>query len=315
MVYEFDDIVKKQIDFYYKNGGNICDFTEYDEDSYINHHPNTCIFRYGNEIISNDSVKNKIIEYIKELRNSDKDAYLSTATIKPSEYEFHPLVNIHLHWYRYDMREDLTWIQKGVPSWPIEKYDYKKELTFNKTIKSILSVRKKTHFRDYLFSKLESDNQGIFRYTEYVSNAHIETDEDRKRASEFPTWNSLLEEYDKSIFAFVVETEKDLEKYNNCQISEKTLNAFMCGNIPILLGTKNNVKLLKDIGFYVWNDEFGFTSDDTTNQYKRVNDFINCYNNIKKLSFEESKNFWIKNQEKIQKNFDIASNLIIKQWN
>ena len=316
MVYEFDDVVKKQIDFYYRNEYNICDFTEYDENSYLNHRNTDRIFRYAHEIISNDSIKDIIVSYIKKLRDSGNESYLSTSTLNHDEYEFHPLVNLHTHWYDYLMRRDITWdVTDGIPAFPTDRYDYTKELTFNKTNKSILSVRKQTHFRDYLFSKISKDNNSIFRYASYQNDARNETNDDIKVVNEYPTWDTLLDEYDNSIISFVVETEKDIERNVNCQISEKTILPFLSGNIVILLGRYNNIKALSDIGLYTWNDYFGFSTDNSTNHYDRTDDFVKIYHKIKSLSFDECKKLWLDNQNKIQKNYDIVSNLVTRKWN
>lgn len=317
MIYEFNEIVENQINFYYKNEGNICDFTEYDSSSYINHRNTDRIFRYGNEIISDNSVKNQIIEYIEDLRNSGEEAYLSTSTINYDEYEFHPLVNLHIHWYDYLMRSDITWNvdSGGTPAFPHQKFDYKKKLVFDKNIKSIISVRKDTHFRDYLFSKINKDNNSIFRYAKYQNDARKESESDTRVVNDYPKWDELLSEYNNSIISFVVETEKNIEENLNCQISEKTIVPFLSGNIVILLGRYGNIKALEDIGLYVWNKEFGFTADMCDNHYDRVDDFVKIYNKIKNLSFDECKKIWLDNQYKIQKNYDIVSNLVTKKWN
>jgi len=314
MIYKFDNIVEQQIDFYYDINHNICDFNEFDKDSYNSN--NSKIYRYGNEIISDNNVKKILHKKIDNIRSKGDLSFLSTSTISPSEYEFHPLVNIHLHWFEYYMRDSLSWNSQGVLAWPSDLYNPLKKLYFNKTIKSIFSVRKELQFRNYLFSKITSDKNCIFRYAKYLTDSDKETKDDLEYSEKFPTWENLQKEYDKSIFAFVYETENGNDPNLDCQISEKTLLSFMNGNIPIIMGQKNMIKLLKNIGFYVWNDEFGFEDGDNEDDYyNRIDKFIDCYNNIKKLTFEESKKIWLNNQDKIQKNYDIASNLIVKKWN
>ena len=316
MVYKFNDIVNKQIDFYYKNQNNICDFTEYDESSYLNHRNNDRIFRYAHEIISSDSIKDIIVGYIKKLRDSGNESYLSTSTLNHDEYEFHPLVNLHTHWYDYLMRPNITWdTNDGVPAFPIDRYDYNKQINFDKTIKSILSVRKETHFRDYLFSKITQDDGCIFRYASYQNDARLETDDDTKLVNNYPIWDNLLDEYNDSIISFVVETEKDIERNINCQISEKTLIPFLSGNIVILLGRYNNINALNKLGLYTFNEYFKFSTDESNNQYERVDDYVKIYNKIKSLSFDDCKKIWLDNQDKIQQNYDIVSNLVTKKWN
>ena len=89
----------------------------------------------------------------------------------------------------------------------------------------------------------------------------------------------------------------------------------MNGTIPIILGQQSNVRLLKELGFYVWNDEFGYGDSDKSIWWNdRVNGFVKCYDNVKKLSFDESKQYWLDNKDKVQKNYDIISNLIVKKW-
>lgn len=317
MIYEFDDIVKEQIDFYYKNQNHVCDFTEYDVDSYTNHNKKDRIFRYANEIILDESVKSNIESYVKKLREGGEKAYISTSTISNNLYELHPFVNIHTHWYGTHQRKDITWdCSNEVPLFDSKFYDYKKELTFNKQIKSIISVRKNTEFRDYLFSKIEKDDNSIFRYVSYQNDARNETDEDRSISIKYPEWNELLSEYDNSIISFVVESEKNLHKKTSyCQISEKTLLSFLSGNIVVLLGGYLNIKQLNDLGLYTFNEYFGFDTDDNYNYYERIDSFIAVYNKIKSLSFEDCKKIWLDNKDKIQKNYDIVSNLVIKKWN
>jgi len=314
MIYTFDTNIGNEIDFYYKNIHKLTDFTEFDEDSYKD--DNSAIYRYGNEICVNENVKNIILKKIKNIRKSGKQSFLSTSTITPSEYEFHPLTNIHIHWCGYLMRDDISWSTKnGVSTFPKETYNFEKKLSFNKNKKSIISVRKELEYRNYLFSKISPDKNSIFRYAKYVLNPKDESKEDLKYSNQFPTWNELLKEYDNSIFAFVCETYNGDDANIDCQISEKTLLSFMNGNITIIMGQKNVVKLLKDIGLYVWNDEFGFEDGDNSDDYNyRVDKFVNCYNNIKNMSFDESKQYWLSNQDKIQKNYDIISNLVNRKW-
>jgi len=316
MIYEFEEHINKQIYFYYKNEGRVCDFTEYDESSYTNHDEGVRIFRYGHEIITDENVKKVIINKIKKLRSRGIECYMSTSSLTPSTFEFHPLVNIHVQWYDYLMRNDISWNRKnGVPFFPVEKYHYEKKLKFNKTIKSIFSIRKQSHYRDYLFSKITQEDNCIFRYAGYVNSPEKETNNDLETCKNFPTWYELLSDYESSIFSFVYETENGNNPNIDCQVSEKTWLAFMTGTIPIIIGQKNVVKLLKDIGFYVWNDEFGYEDGDELDDYNdRIDKFVTCYNNVKKLSFDESKKYWLDNQDKIQKNYDILSNLITKRW-
>ena len=112
-----------------------------------------------------------------------------------------------------------------------------------------------------------------------------------------------------------METEKDIERNINCQISEKTLIPFLSGNIVILLGRYNNINALNKLGLYTFNEYFKFSTDESNNQYERVDDYVKIYNKIKSLSFDDCKKIWLDNQDKIQQNYDIVSNLVTKKWN
>lgn len=314
MIYKFDDIIYYQIKFYYDNYHNILDFLQFSE-SYNNFNEDTNIFKHTREILSNGIEKNNV-ESIIETLSKTKEVYLTTSTISPSKYQFHPFVNIHIHWNYLPIENNLT--GDGISTvfaWPNDVYNYTNKIAFNKSIKSILSVRRKTHFRDILFSKITSDTNCIFRYHEYISKFNKKVEYYSKTENTPPTWQELSEEHSKSIFAFVIETDNGDNPYINSQITEKTLTAFLNGNIPIVLGQKNFVRELKDIGLYVWNGEFGFEDADSSNSYEyRITKFVNCYNNIKKISLEDSIKIWYNNIDKIQKNYDIISNLVTKRW-
>jgi hypothetical protein len=316
MIYEFENDVKEHIQYFYDNYENICNFNEYDEKTFSVDSP---LYVYGQEVMGLPNTKNNLIKRVDKIRSSGESCYISTSTITPSEYELHPLASLHIHWFEFHQRYNIAWNFKSAnQAFDSNTYDYRKELVFDKTIKSILSIRKKTHKRDYLFSKLNYDefSSNILRYARYINNPSNETKNDIELANKFPSWNELQKEYKSSIFSFIIETDSKDRLENDCQMSEKTIMAFMNGTIPIIIGRENNVKLLKDLGFYVWNDEFGYGDSDKSLWWKdRVSGFVKCYDNVKKLSFEESKKYWLDNKDKVQKNYDIISNLIVKKWN
>lgn len=314
MLYKFDDIVNYQIEFYYNNQNNILDFIKLNN-GYANFNNNTTIFKYNREILTNQYHKKNVENIIKSLRKT-REVYLTTTTTTPCIYQFHPFVNIHIHWNGLLIENNIIGDGNStVLAWPPEIYNHDNRLVFDKDIKSILSVRRKTHFRDILFSKISSDVDCIFRYHQYTNQFNKSIESYVKTINEPPSWQKLCDEHNNSIFCFVVETDNGDDIYINSQISEKTLNSFLNGNIPIVLGQRNFIKELKNLGLYVWNDEFGFDDADSSDNYEyRIDKFINCYNNVKNLTFNDSKLFWNDNLDKIQKNYDIISNLITKRW-
>lgn len=318
MIYKFNNEVENQIIFYENNFDKIYHYNAYNHSLLYTKPPNSSnvIFRYQHEIITDKTKELELFRVIDKIKSEDNPVYLSTSTITPSKYQFHPLVNIHIQWCGFRQR---TYVHG---KWEYQEdgfsgtdYDYTKKLEFDKTHKSILSVRKETYYRNYFLNNITPDELGIFRYIAYTTSPEDETEKDYIYSEQLPTWKELHAEYKKSIFSFIVETDISYEE-QDCQISEKTLLAFMTGTVPIVLGARHMVKLLKDIGFYVWNDEYGYTTADNSNdRFIRADKFVECYNTIKKLSFEESKVIWLYNQDKIQQNYDIASNLLMRKKN
>ena len=319
MIYKLSDEVETQIKFYQSNIDNQYTYNAHNHSLLYTNPPKSSdpIIKYDQEIISDKTKESELFKIIDELRLENSEIYLSTSTITPCKYQLHPLVNIHAHWSHFQQRTyaDNNWDTKE-EGFSDKDYDYTKKLEFDKTNKSILSVRKKTFYRDYFLNKIIPDELGIFRYISYDPWIEYRPDQEHIYTIQFPTWKELQSEYKKSIFSFVVETDFSHEGMS-CQISEKTLLAFLSGTIPIVIGPRNMVKLLKDIGFYVWNTEFGyFPADSSSDGFIRADKFVECYDNVKKLSFEESKEIWLYNQGKIQQNYDIVSNLLMrKYWN
>lgn len=314
MLYKFDDIIYNQINFYYDNYDKVFDFLRFNQ-GYRNFNQNTCIFKHSREILNNERDKTNVENIIKKLRDY-RNVYLTTSTITPSEYQFHPLVNIHIHWNHLPIENNLVGDgDSTVFAWDTDIYNHLNQINFNKNIKSILSIRRKTHFRDILFSKITPDINSIFRYHEYTNVLNKKFEYYKQNESSPPTWQELCTEYKQSIFSFIVETDNGDTPNINSQITEKTLNAFMNGTVPIILGHKNFVNELKNIGLYVWNDEFGFDDADSSDSYEyRLQRFIYCYDNIKKMTWDESIGYWNDNVHVIQKNYDIVSNLLTKNW-
>ena len=190
----------------------------------------------------------------------------------------------------------------------------------NKVIKSIMSSRTTTPQRDYVFNNINPDDVEINRYIRYTNEEEVFEDVyPNERLSYFPDFNGLLDEYYSSIFSFVIET--DYFSFHNDQtsnmffrtgpqLSEKTIIPFLTGTIPIILGQKHLLRDLKEVGFWVANDDFGYSDgDEYISHIIKGNRFIKCIKNVKKLSFDESKEYWLDNKDKIYNNWNILSTL------
>ena len=248
--------------------------------------------------------------YIKNLLNlidnyPDKKIYISSTTSTIiNNYFYKPLVNIYF-WNRYKCREDMLWKpKKWVELFREDLYKPKP-----KTNKGILSVRKYTKFRSYLFSLIDLNSfEGITRYAKWSFDASTETIEMKNKNNNFPKILEILDEYKKSYISFVIET--DLSDFMN-YLTEKTLIAFLTRTMPIVLGGKNYVKELKDMGFYVWNDEFGFDGDsfESLSNDKAIS-YNKCIENYNKMSKSDIVDMYNSNIDKIENNYKIVSSIL-----
>ena len=104
----------------------------------------------------------------------------------------------------------------------------------------------------------------------------------------------------------MVETYQESEIQN--QLSDKTLFAFLTKTMPIVYGGKNYIKELKKMGFYVWNDEFGYGDGDNYHSSLpiKINKFSNCIDYYNRYSIDDISLLYDLNKEKIEKNFEIA---------
>jgi hypothetical protein len=105
-----------------------------------------------------------------------------------------------------------------------------------------------------------------------------------------------------SYVSCILETNPSLPN-NEIQFSEKTWNPFLSFNIPLILnGTRSN-QYLKKLGFWLADSLFDLTPKDTfkdvVNQYKSNLDILNKISNL------ELRDYYIKNSQKLQNNYDI----------
>jgi hypothetical protein len=209
------------------------------------------------------------------------------------------------------MRESISW-ETNQPYIKVFDINYFKNIT--KSNKGIISVRKEIDWRTHLFNQLNVNNfDGIFRYSKWIFNPNDENIDFIKNKNNFPSYLELLDEYKKSYVSFVVESDSECSNLNS--LTEKTLIPFLTKSIPIVLGGKNYVKELKEMGFYVWNDEFGFYEDDSDSIFDRVDNFVKCIEYFNTMSKEDIKNLYIDNFNKINDNYKLASEYIFKRFN
>lgn len=263
-------------------------------DNYINNYDSFTIV-YKEETFKDYNTLYRIYNKVKE---TNKKVLISSATSTDNYLFVHPLINLYF-WQGSNHKKYINWNSET-----IDWFDKNYYIDFEKNNKGILSVRKKTIIRDRLFGKINNFD-GIIRYASWAKYDGDETPELLKTTYTFPSILELIEEYRKSYISFVVETHTS--EITN-QLSDKTIFSFLTKTMPIVYGGCNYVKELKDMGFYVWNDEFGFEDGDalhTSSELKQYK-FVKCIENFNKLSINEVKQMYSDNMDKIEKNFELV---------
>ena len=309
------EIVKKQIDLivdykvisYNEHRDNISDFCIKIKE-YIN--TEDCfVILHSHEVITKTTHLEKIYDIIQSHPN--KEIYIHSSTSSLIQHGTHPLLNVWM-WSRSYGFIDTDYFYRNKKKILFSKNMYVNFNNINidkKNIKSILSCRNYNPYRKYLFNNLNSDDTEILRYVNYnYTDEMLETVSKNYRLDKFPNFFELIDEYYSSIFSFVAETFN----YKNTPpvLTEKTILAFLTGTIPIVIGTDNTISNLQKMGFWIANYEFGYDDADYNGDYfYKTDKFITCIKNVKKLSFVESKQYWINNKDKIYNNWYILSEL------
>jgi len=305
--------VKEQLEFV--NNSKIFSIVAYSNDRYFG-----ASFNELKNLIETNKIQNLSIvsfnesfiqyKYIEEvvhfLEKKGINFYLSAATSTPLEYFFNPLVNIFF-WKDTNIRNTLKWspINNSIQLFNQNNF----ENTLEKNHKGILSIRKQNRKRDYLDSLIDKKNfDGIYRYVRYPND--IKRNFSEEEILKYPTTQNIIQEYKKSYVSFVVETDFTATYMN--PLTEKTLLAFLTKTIPIVLGGKNYIKELTDMGFYVWNDEFGFRDADLidTRDFNKVDKFNDCINTYNKMSKYQIQDMYNSNIDKIENNYNIVSSIL-----
>jgi hypothetical protein len=185
-----------------------------------------------------------------------------------------------------------------------------------KSKKGIISVRKVNPTRDAIFDKIDSKKfNGTLRYIRILpqfEKVSVENfTEFEYNLNKNPSTTELVKEYCNSFVSFIIETDSENAELN--PITEKTLLGFMTQTLPVVYGGKNFVKELKDIGFYTFNEELGFSTDELDyGDSDKVDNFVEMINRYNQLSYSDIKNLYKKNYKKIKKNYDTIWQLFSK---
>lgn len=298
---ELNDIQKYQLDFCFRypvisisqeNHNNFDEFQK-NNDKFV------CLYR--TEVFKLEGKLDSLEKKIYELSKQSKEIYIAQATTSKLKYGLDPLINL-IYWKGFKSRQTIScdWDNDYL-------FDENRYNEIPKTNKGIISVRKRTSKRNYLFSNI-NDFDGIFRYSNWPPNAKEEEKEkwlEKVNLNNFPNWYDLINEYKSSYFSFVIESGSGLF-LNQC--SEKTIIALLTKTVPIVLGGRGYVKELEDMGFWIANEELGIDIDNLPTESKlRMDIFSEGIHNYNKMTMQEVKNFYEKNKDKIEKNFKIMS--------
>jgi hypothetical protein len=274
---------------------SIIESSSNDKISLVNYH----------ECFSNKEYIDELVDLIDFYKN--KEIYISATTSSKFKYFFNPLVNISF-WRDTNIRKKISWKadKNQVPLFSESYYD-----NIIKENKGILSTRKRTKLRDYLFSVVDKNKfDGIIRY----ANWPLTDNEDGylKFENKFPNFFELIDEYKKSFVSFITETE--LSDFMN-PLTEKTLNSMLTKTMPVILGGRGFVKELENMGLYIFNKNFGFTDKDDNLESFDVNkadSFNSCIQNYNQMSKSDIDDMYNLNKDKIEHNFKIVSNLLFE---
>jgi len=269
------------------------------------------IFCISEEILHNE---NEFESIYKIIRDFNLDAYISQSTTSSYYRSTHPLTNFII-WRRHQTRNSISW-NEGENHRVLTKENFspnKDVSTISKSNKGILSVRKVNEMREALFLRNPMISDGIVRYMKWPTFGCREL-ENEELINSTPTLDELIDEYNSSYFSFVCETIDDSHQLV-CNITEKTIIAFLTGTMPILLGSRGIVSELESIGFKLWNSEFGFENGDNyfNNCKFKIDSYMRCINNVNSLSMNLCDEYWNENIKYIQHNYDLMNYLLFSE--
>lgn len=242
------------------------------------------------EIIPSKEYFEKIENLVQSLPNQ---IWIMSSTASVHPIMVNPIVNTLMF---KDLHFDS--LKNGVYEIGFGENLYKTQMWGEKKIKSILSMNRRTEWRDMVFDKLKNTHIDIKRYCGLTN------------ADTLPTWSELIDEYLNTYVSYVIETNYPTDTQFT-PFTEKTILSFLCGNIPIILGKKNLIKELQAMGFWIPNQELGFGfADDMDEDELKIDRYVECINTVNRLKINE---YYINNIHNINKNFEIISNIFSKK--
>lgn len=305
----FSDKVKYQLDFF-QNKPFIVPFAEFADQKKLHEKIEYAVKKYDKFFLLNreEAFGNEswFCEIQSKLNQYDNEILISASTSSRIYRGFEPIVNISM-WGTTFTRNTIDWSADDIP---LFEPSYFKNI--NKSNKGILSVRRETEDRNYLFSKINfKEFDGILRYAKWPMWDYDETDLHKEMSkNKFPSMIELYEEYKKSYVSFIFESM--ISSWNN-SLTEKTLIGYLTKTIPVVLGGYRFLSELRDMGFYTFNHEFDFLDDYDyigMNHKAKCDLFLRSIDSYNKKSLNEIRDMYDRNIDKIEHNYKLVSELL-----
>ena len=254
------------------------------------------------EIFGSKDNFSKVIDFCEKKSYNVK---ILSSSLKKIKYGFNPLINF-LCWNKTVSSEHIEINNKTVRYF--DKIYYNKLINKTKTFNLIW--RNTTVVRDKIVGDIPNSNPTDDYHIEYYRN---KPSDGNLITSKLRPWEDLIEIYNQSLTSFVAETEywhrnqpqvdKEFKSTEFIPFTEKVIMPFLSKSMPIVFGGTDYVKSLKELGLFVFNEEFGIIDSNP----KSYNTAIK---NLKNKSFEEINTIYQKNIKKIESNYELISNII-----
>lgn len=262
------------------------------------------IFTPHEKIFANELLF-QILELLDELNKSNFEIYLCMTTTTEHKYFLNPLCSI-LH-YTGKYSSDKNQVGKLNTNEKIKILDLNYYSKIEKEKKGILSIRKPDLYRDLFYKTFKSKFDGIFRYSR-MDRGNVTGDYNPI------SFNTLISEYNKSYVSFLFETETN-QTVNS--FTEKSMIALLSKTLPVLFLTKENqIEELNNMGFYFFNEWFGYTTvDSSLSNLEKVNLFIECIEKYNIMSISDIQDIYNSNIDRINKNHNLIKNILLQEKN
>lgn len=280
-------------------------------DSIRNSKTRNILLYCGNEALA----KNKIYEAVLDVINTFPHNTIKVMHSSASEDDIfiHPLVSLNL-WAQtvsvpkatgsVDIANEGADEESEIEKmFPLGNFDYKKDNYL------IASVRRSDMLRSH-FMEIINSNLQIKSITRHIGIGNI--DPTKINPAGLPSWSELQDEYRRSYISVIFETVTNSPKreyLRKSMMTDKTILGFYTKTIPIIYGSRSYLKELKELGFWIANEDLGFTKDAVEHTDKiKIQDFDKLLKRVCSMSSTEIETFYNKNYKKINKNYEILVN-------